>query len=150
MDTTLLASRAETLAALHAAPRLVLPPVWDAWSANTAVKAGFQALTISHPLADSRGAADHEGQTFSEVSEAVRRIIASVDVPPYRLEAGYGQTPADLIAGLLDAGGVGLSIDDTVHAEGGRVGTTDEHADYVAGLRAAADCWYPRLDQRPH
>jgi 2-methylisocitrate lyase-like PEP mutase family enzyme len=142
VDTTLLAARARRLAELHAAMHpLVLPTVWDVWSARTAVAAGFAALTIgSHPLADSRGAQDHEGQTFAEVLTAVRPIIAAAGVPvSVDLEAGYGQDPADLIAGLLDAGGVGLNIEDTVHSEGGRVRSTAEHAAYIAGLRAAAD-----------
>jgi 2-methylisocitrate lyase-like PEP mutase family enzyme len=142
MDTSLLAARAERLAELHATMHpLVLPTVWDVWSARTAVAAGFAALTIgSHPLADSRGAQDHEGQTFAEVLDAVRPIIAAAGVPvSVDLEAGYGQDPADLIAGLLDAGGVGLNIEDTVHSEGGRVRSTTEHAAYIAGLRAAAD-----------
>lgn len=71
---------------------------------------------------------------------AVRPIIAAVGVPvSVDLEAGYGQQPADLVAGLVEAGGVGLNIEDTVHSEGGRVRSTQEHASYVAGLRAAAD-----------
>lgn len=141
MDTQTLVTRARTLAELHSQRPLVLPTVWDAWSARTAVAAGFAALTIgSHPLADSRGATDQEGQTFAEVVDAVRVIIAAVDVPvSVDLESGYGQDPADLVAGLLDAGGVGLNIEDTVHSDGGRVRTTAEHAAYVAGLRAAAD-----------
>ena len=142
MDKNTLVARAATLGELHGRPGpLVLPTVWDAWSARTAVAAGFEALTIgSHPLAESRGAEDHEGQTFAEVVAAVRPIVAAVDVPvSVDLEAGYGQDPADLIAGLLDAGGVGLNVEDTVHSEGGRVRTTEEHADYVARLRAAAD-----------
>ncbi|MEO6880222.1 MAG: isocitrate lyase/phosphoenolpyruvate mutase family protein [Mycobacteriaceae bacterium] len=142
MDTDTLRARADALAALHAEGHpLVLPTVWDVWSARTAAAAGFAALTIgSHPLADSRGASDHEGQTFTEVLDAVRPIIAAVDVPvSVDLEAGYGQDPADLVAGLLDVGGVGLNIEDTVHSEGGRVRSTAEHADYVAGLRAAAN-----------
>lgn len=133
---------AERLRQLHADHRpLVLPTVWDVWSARVAVDAGFAALTIgSHPLADSRGASDHEGQTFDEVLAAVRPIIAAVEVPvSVDLEAGYGQTPADLVAGLVDVGGAGLNLEDTVHSEGGRVRTTEEHADYVGGLRAAAD-----------
>jgi len=83
MDKDTLIARAGTLTGLHARHRpLVLPTVWDAWSAQTAVETGFEALTIgSHPLADSRGAADHEGQTFTEVIEAIRPIIAAVDVP---------------------------------------------------------------------
>ncbi|MEH0398139.1 isocitrate lyase/phosphoenolpyruvate mutase family protein [[Kitasatospora] papulosa] len=142
MDLRITVERAQRLKQLHAEHKpLVLPTVWDSWSARTAVDAGFPALTIgSHPLADSRGAGDHEGQTFEEVLAAVRPIIASVDVPvSVDLEAGYGQKPADLVAGLVEVGGVGLNIEDTVHSEGGRVRSTQEHAQYVAGLRAAAD-----------
>lgn len=103
--------------------------------------AGFLALTVgSHPLATSRGADDHEGQTFEEVLSAVAPIVAAVDVPvSVDLEAGYGQEPADLIAGLTEVGGVGLNLEDTVHSEGGRVRSTEEHATFIANLRAAAD-----------
>ncbi|MEU6484140.1 isocitrate lyase/phosphoenolpyruvate mutase family protein [Streptomyces sp. NPDC046887] len=142
MDLRTTVARAQRLRQLHAQYQpLVLPTVWDVWSARTAVGAGFPALTVgSHPLADSRGADDHEGQTFEEVLAAVRPIIAAVDVPvSVDLEAGYGQQPADLVAGLTEVGGVGLNIEDTVHSDGGRVRGTQEHASYVAGLRAAAD-----------
>ncbi|MFF4245163.1 isocitrate lyase/phosphoenolpyruvate mutase family protein [Streptomyces sp. NPDC001822] len=142
MNSGTTVERAQRFKQLHAENRpLVLPTVWDVWSARTAVGAGFPALTIgSHPLADSRGAADHEGQTFAEVIDAVRPIIAAVDVPvSVDLEAGYGEDPADLIAGLTEAGGVGLNIEDTVHSEGGRLRSTQEHASYIAALRAAAD-----------
>ncbi|MFG2416204.1 isocitrate lyase/PEP mutase family protein [Streptomyces goshikiensis] len=142
MDFRTTVERAQRLKQLHAEYKpLVLPTVWDVWSARTAADAGFPALTIgSHPLAESRGADDNEGQTFEEVLAAVRPIIAAVDVPvSVDLEAGYGQQPADLIAGLIEAGGVGLNIEDTVHSDGGRVRGTKEHADYIAGLRAAAD-----------
>lgn len=138
----MLVARADALGELHAGYQpLVLPTVWDVWSARTVVEAGFAALTIgSHPLAESRGAVDHEGQTFAEVLKAVGPIVAAVDVPvSVDLEAGYGQDPADLIAGLLDVGGVGLNVEDTVHSQGGRLRSTQEHAAYVAGLRAAAD-----------
>ncbi|MDI3424012.1 isocitrate lyase/PEP mutase family protein [Streptomyces luteolus] len=142
MDSRTTVERAQRLQQLHAEFKpLVLPTVWDVWSARTAAGAGFPALTIgSHPLADSRGADDHEGQTFEEVLAAVRAIIAAVDVPvSVDLEAGYGQEPTDLIAGLTEAGGVGLNLEDTVHSDGGRVRSTQEHARYIAGLRAAAD-----------
>ncbi|WP_435596414.1 isocitrate lyase/PEP mutase family protein [Streptomyces albogriseolus] len=142
MASDTIVERAQRLKQLHAQHKpLVLPTVWDVWSARTAVAAGFPALTIgSHPLADSRGADDKEGQTFEEVLAAVRPIIAAVDVPvSVDLEAGYGQKPADLIAGLVEVGGGGLNVEDTVHSEGGRVRGTQEHASYVAGLRSAAD-----------
>jgi 2-methylisocitrate lyase-like PEP mutase family enzyme len=134
--------RAQELARLHRdRTPLVLPTIWDVWSARLAIDAGFEALTIgSHPLANSLGAGDNEGMTFVQVIAAVRPIIAAVPVPvSVDLEAGYGESPADLIAGLIDAGGVGLNIEDTVHSEGGRVRSADEHATYVAGLRTAAD-----------
>jgi 2-methylisocitrate lyase-like PEP mutase family enzyme len=134
--------RAQRLKDLHGGERpLVLPTVWDAWSARLAADAGFSALTIgSHPLAESRGAGDHEDQTLDEVLTAVRPIAAAVDVPvSVDLEAGYGADPADLMAGLIEAGGAGLNIEDTVHSEGGRLRTLEEHAAYVGGLRAAAD-----------
>ncbi|RII08663.1 Carboxyvinyl-carboxyphosphonate phosphorylmutase [Streptomyces sp. YIM 130001] len=142
MDLRTTVERAQRLKQLHADHKpLVLPTVWDVWSARTAAGAGFPALTVgSHPLADSRGADDQEGQTFEEVLGAVRPIVEAVDVPvSVDLEAGYGQQPADLITGLTEVGGVGLNIEDTVHSEGGRVRSTREHADYVAALRAAAD-----------
>lgn len=142
MDKQTTVARAERLKQLHDDRQpLVLPTVWDVWSARTAVDAGFEALTIgSHPLADSRGASDGEGQTFDEVIAAVRPIIAAVEIPvSVDLEAGYGQDPADLITGLIDAGGAGLNVEDTVHSEGGRVRTAEEHAQYIGGLRAAAD-----------
>ncbi|MFD3441656.1 isocitrate lyase/phosphoenolpyruvate mutase family protein [Streptomyces sp. NPDC058685] len=142
MDLRTTVERAERLKQLHAEHKpLVLPTVWDVWSARTVADAGFPALTIgSHPLADSRGADDHEGQTFEEVLAAVRPIIAAVDVPvSVDLEAGYGQDPADLIAGLIEIGGAGLNVEDTVHSEDGRVRSTQEHASYIAGLRAASD-----------
>ncbi|MFD5885859.1 isocitrate lyase/phosphoenolpyruvate mutase family protein [Streptomyces sp. NPDC060334] len=142
MDFRTTVERAQRLKQLHAEYQpLVLPTVWDVWSARAAAGAGFPALTVgSHPLAESRGAEDHEGQTFEEVLAAVRPIIAAVDVPvSVDLEAGYGQEPADLITGLTEVGGVGLNIEDTVHSDGGRVRDTKEHANYIAGLRAAAD-----------
>lgn len=142
MDFRTAVERAQRLKQLHTEYQpLVLPTVWDVWSARTAADAGFPALTIgSHPLADSRGAEDQEGQTFEEVLAAVRPIIAAVEIPvSVDLEAGYGQQPADIVAGLTEIGGAGLNIEDTVHSEGGRLRTTKEHAAYIAGLRSAAD-----------
>lgn len=119
---------------------VVLPTAWDAWSARTLVDAGFGAISIgSHPLAESRGQQDNEGMTLDDAMEGIARITASVDVPVTAdVESGYGAGPAELIERLLAAGAVGLNVEDTVHGEG-RMREAQEHADYVAGLRAAAD-----------
>ncbi len=141
-DQQVLQQRATALLALHRpGDPVVLPTVWDAWSAKLAVDAGFAALTVgSHPLADSIGKADGEGMSFDDVCTRVGQITDAVDVPvSVDIESGYGETPARLIDGLLGAGAVGLNIEDTVHADGGRLRSSAEHAELVGALRAAAD-----------
>lgn len=136
-----LAALASTLKSLHVkGDPVVLPTVWDAWSARSAA-ARFAALTVgSHPLAESIGRDDNEGMTFSEAMARVAEITRSVNVPvSVDIESGYGEPPAVLIDGLLAAGAVGLNIEDTVHKEGGRLREAGEHAELVGALRAAAD-----------
>ena len=142
MSDQVLKERAQTLLALHQPGNpVVLPTVWDAWSARLAADAGFAALTVgSHPMADSVGKADREGMTFDDVITRVKQITAAVDVPvSVDIESGYGQSPTRLITGLLEAGAVGLNIEDTVHSEGGRLRSASEHAELVGALRKAAD-----------
>jgi 2-methylisocitrate lyase-like PEP mutase family enzyme len=133
---------ADRLLALHQPGNpVVLPTVWDAWSATLAVEAGFSALTVgSHPMADSIGKPDNEGMTFDDVLTRIAQITAAVEVPvSVDIESGYGQAAARLINGLLHVGAVGLNIEDTVHSEGKRLRTAAEHAELVGELRAAAD-----------
>ena len=142
MSDQVLQERAQALLALHQPGNpVILPTVWDAWSAKLAVDAGFDALTVgSHPLADSIGKSDQEGMTFDDVLTRVKQITAAVDVPiSVDIESGYGESPTRLITGLLDAGAVGLNIEDTVHSEGGRLRSSSEHAELVGALRKAAD-----------
>ena len=141
-DRQVLQQRATALLELHQPGNpVVLPTVWDAWSAKLAVDAGFAALTVgSHPLADSIGKADGEGMSFDDVCTRVVQITDAVDVPvSVDIESGYSETPARLIDGLLGAGAVGLNIEDTVHREGRRLRSSAEHAELVGALRAAAD-----------
>lgn len=136
------AQRAAALLALHRpGDPVILPTVWDAWSARLAVDAGFAALTVgSHPLADSIGKPDGEGMSFDDVLARVAQITAAVDVPvSVDVESGYGQPAPRLIEGLLGVGAVGLNIEDTVHSEGKRLRSAAEHAELVAALRSAAD-----------
>ncbi|WP_059015298.1 isocitrate lyase/phosphoenolpyruvate mutase family protein [Mycobacterium sp. M26] len=141
-DPKILAERAQTLLALHQPGNpVVLPTVWDAWSAKLAVDAGFSALTVgSHPVADSIGKPDNEGMTFEDLLARVAQITAAVDAPiSVDIESGYGLPAARLIDGLLSVGAVGLNIEDTVHSEGGRLRSAAEHAELVGALRGAAD-----------
>ncbi|HEX4189729.1 MAG TPA: isocitrate lyase/phosphoenolpyruvate mutase family protein [Marmoricola sp.] len=142
MNTPDLQSKAEALLALHVPGTPgVLPTVWDAWSANVAAAAGFRGLTVgSHPLADSIGRPDGEGMTFIELTTRVTQITESMSLPvSVDIESGYGESASTLIDGLLEAGAVGLNIEDTVHSEGGRMRSSEEHAALIGELRAAAD-----------
>lgn len=137
-----LEQRAKAFLELHRpGDPVVLPTVWDAWSARLAVDAGFAALTVgSHPVADSIGRADNEGMTFDELLTRVAQITEAVDVPvSVDIESGYAQPAQRLIEGLLSAGAIGLNIEDTVHSEGGRIRESAEHAELVGALRSAAD-----------
>ncbi|RSZ65546.1 isocitrate lyase/phosphoenolpyruvate mutase family protein [Corynebacterium hylobatis] len=138
-DVTALANR---LAQLHESGRtLVLPTVWDTWSAGVAADAGFEGLTTgSHPIADATGSSDGENMNFDDYLATVRRITRSVDIPVSAdVESGYGLDPAELVEKVLEAGAVGVNIEDVVHSEGRRVRSRQEHADYIAAAREAAD-----------
>ncbi|MCW2687847.1 MAG: phosphonomutase [Mycobacterium sp.] len=138
----ILQDRAATLLALHQPGNpVILPTVWDAWSAKLAVNAGFSALTVgSHPVADSIGKPDNEGMSFDDLLTRVVQITDAVHVPvSVDIESGYAQTAERLIDGLIGVGAVGLNIEDTVHSEGKRLRSSSEHAELVGGLRAAAD-----------
>jgi len=138
---TTLEARASRLDALHnSGTTLVLPTVWDVWSARAVVDAGFQALTVgSHPLADSRGQSDNEGMTLDEALEGIGRIAAAVDVPVSAdLESGYDTAPTELVEKALAAGVVGMNIEDSVHSAK-RMRSPEEHAEYIGELRSAAD-----------
>lgn len=137
-----LKQKADALLALHRpGDPAILPTVWDAWSAKTVVEAGFTALTVgSHPVADSVGKPDGEGMSYDDLVTRVAQITGAVDVPiSVDIESGYGESAARLIEGLLSAGAVGLNIEDTVHSEGGRIRSDEDHAALIGELRKAAD-----------
>lgn len=136
-----LAARASELLRLHhTGSTLVLPTVWDAWSARAVVAAGFPALSIgSHPLADSRGQKDNEGMTLDDALDGIRRVTTAVDVPVTAdVESGYDTPAAELVERVLEAGAVGINVEDTVHSQK-RMRSVSEHADYIGAIRAAAD-----------
>jgi 2-methylisocitrate lyase-like PEP mutase family enzyme len=137
-----LGQRAAAFLAMHQPGNpVILPTVWDVWSAKLAVGAGFSALTIgSKPLAESRGMSDGEGMSFAGVLRRVRQITEAVDVPvSLDIESGYAETPERLVEGLLEAGAVGCNIEDSVHSEDKRLRSASEHAAYVGAMRKAAD-----------
>jgi 2-methylisocitrate lyase-like PEP mutase family enzyme len=136
-----LAGMADRLRALHAEPGvLVLPNAWDAASATALEAAGFLALaTTSAGVVESLGHRDGEHAPVEEVLAAVRRICAAVSVPVTAdLEGGYGLAPDDLVEGLLDAGAVGLNLEDTDHRGPGPLVDLEVQSERLAGVKEAA------------
>lgn len=131
---------AAALRAWHVPGRpLILPNIWDAAGARLVAEAGFPAVaTSSDAVAQSLGFADHEQAPADEMLAAATRIANAVKVPvTVDAEAGYGLESAELADRLLTAGAVGCNIEDTDHAIG-QPRAAGVHAEYLAGIRAAA------------
>jgi 2-methylisocitrate lyase-like PEP mutase family enzyme len=136
---TELADRARLLRELHKPGEpVVLPNAWDPSSARRLAATGAAALaTTSVAVAETLGYEDGEKTPPAEMLAAVSRIAAAVEVPVTAdLEAGYGLSPDELIAGLLDAGAVGLNQEDTDHASG-TLADPDAHASRLAAIKEA-------------
>jgi 2-methylisocitrate lyase-like PEP mutase family enzyme len=136
---TALADRASRLRELHRpGDPVVLPNAWDPPSARRLAATGAAALaTTSVGVAETLGYEDGEHTPAAEMLAAVGRIAAAVEVPVTAdLEAGYGLAPDDLVAGLLEAGAVGLNQEDTDHASG-RLSDPDAHAARLAAIKDA-------------
>ena len=134
--------KAATFAQAHeSGDLLVLPTVWDAWSARLAESAGFLGLTVgSHPVGDALGPGDGEAMNFNDYMRATTRIVTAVDLPvSVDVESGYGMAATELVQRVLETGAVGINIEDTVRRENGRMRDREEHAQYIADARAAAD-----------
>ena len=110
--------RAEQFLAMHGAPEiLVLPNAWDVVSAKVFELEGFKAIgTTSAGISATLGFPDGEYMSLDDNVAVVRRIAGHVAVPvSVDIEAGYGSSPegaARSTAAVLDAGAVGLNIED--------------------------------------
>ena len=119
---------------------LVVPAAWDSASARIFQECGAKAVgTTSLGVANTLGYAD--GESYLPVDEAIgmlRRIVDAVTIPVSGdIEAGYGD-PEGTTRAVIDAGAVGLNIEDRVGDEPKPL-TLEEAASRVAAVRAAAD-----------
>jgi 2-methylisocitrate lyase-like PEP mutase family enzyme len=138
-------SKAELFARLHQGPELlVLANSWDVASSRLVEAAGFPAVaTSSAGVAWALGYADGERISRDEMIDMVRRVAAAVRVPVTAdMEAGYGPTAeavAETMRAALDAGAVGLNIEDSDAKAGHRLLDRGLAVERIHAAREAAD-----------
>ena len=116
---------------LHAEGVLVLPNAWDAASARLVERAGAAAVaTTSGAVAWSLGVPDGNRLPLELLAGAVERIAAAVAVPVTADVESGGPDVAATVRAVLDAGAVGINIED-----GG--GAVEPHRDRVAAASEA-------------
>jgi 2-methylisocitrate lyase-like PEP mutase family enzyme len=137
--------KAQRLLDLHEGPILVLPNAWDAGSAAVIAAAGAKAIaTTSGGVSWSMGATDGQGLTRDEMLSMVERVARAVEVPVTAdVESGYDDVAAT-VRGVIEAGAVGVNLEDT--RPGGGIVSATEQATFLAQARAAAvDGGVPQL-----
>lgn len=97
---------------------LVLLNSWDPGSARVVEASGYKAIgTTSMGLSASLGYPDCEAIPFSEMLEAVGRIVGKVNLPvTMDFEAGFGKNINEILGHtrqLIDKGVVGINIEDS-------------------------------------
>ena len=135
-------TKVQRFRSLHTGPTLVLPNAWDAGSAVLMAQAGAAAIaTTSGGVAWSLGRRDGQQVGRDEMIDVVRRIAAAVDVPVSAdVEGGYGADPSAValtVEAVVEAGAVGVNLEDSGAADGGLFGI-GEQADRLGAARASA------------
>ncbi|MGH7907595.1 MAG: isocitrate lyase/PEP mutase family protein [Candidatus Binataceae bacterium] len=142
MDLESQRKKAERLLRLHDREHiLVLPNAWDAASARIFELTGFNAVaTTSAGVAYTAGYPDGERIPREDMLTIVRWIARCVEVPVTAdIEAGFAQNAGGVAAtvrALIEAGAVGVNLEDSVHGGERRL---YEISEAVERLRAARE-----------
>lgn len=135
---------ATTFRRLHRHQPLVLPNAWDAGSARVIERAGAHAIaTTSAGVSWTLGRRDGHGLRRSQAMDALRAIVEAVRVPVSAdIESGYGSGTgddvADTVAAVLDAGAVGINLEDSPGLEGGPLLAPEQQAERIRAARTVA------------
>jgi len=127
-------------------PILLLPNAWDAASARIFALLGFRAIaTTSSGVAAANGYSDGERIPRALMIETIRRIAAAVDCPVTAdIEAAYGgdiATKLDTIRQVVEAGAVGVNIEDSLEHGAPTLVSETAQVELIAAIRAAANGW---------
>ena len=138
-------AKAEAFRAMHDRSRiLVLPNAWDAMSARVIEEAGARAIaTTSAGVAFSVGYPDGEAIPRDEMIAAIARIARVVTIPVSAdIESGFANDTRELaetIRRVIDAGAVGINLEDQVHDRSRRLYDLDVAVERVRAAREAAE-----------
>lgn len=141
---TSLAEKARALRDLHhGGEPIVFVNVWDVATAKLAEHAGCPAIaTSSGGVAYTLGYPDGEAISRDVMIDMIARIARGVAVPVTAdLESGYGQGVDDAAAtarAAIEAGAVGLNIEDNAHRDGAMTDTAQQVA-RIKAMRAVGD-----------
>jgi 2-methylisocitrate lyase-like PEP mutase family enzyme len=136
--------KAEALRALHQGPKIVLfANVWDVAGARTVEALGFPAIaTTSAGIANLLGYVDGQNISRGEMLDMVSRIARAVKVPVTAdMEAGYARTAEemyDTATELIEAGAVGLNLEDSEEEEQ-RLTDLSLYLEKIGALREAGE-----------
>ncbi|MBB5873270.1 2-methylisocitrate lyase-like PEP mutase family enzyme [Allocatelliglobosispora scoriae] len=137
--------RAQLFRSLHTAVNpLRLANAWDVASARVIESIGATAIaTTSAGVAWSLGSPDGDELDRDRALDLIARIVTAVGVPVTAdIESGFGASPeavATTIAGVLDAGAVGVNLEDSLRGGPSPLRPAQEQAERLAAARGAAD-----------
>lgn len=135
----------ERFRALHQNPGMVvLPNAWDVASAILLARAGFPAIaTTSAGIGYTAGYPVGEAMPLDAMLSDVARMADRLNIPlSADMESGYGITGEEVsstVRQTIEAGAVGINIEDTDHRHPGTLFDFDLAVERIAAARAAAD-----------
>jgi len=138
-------AKAEAFRAMHDRSRiLVLPNAWDAISARVIEEAGARAIaTTSAGVAFSVGYPDGEAIPRDEMIAAIARIARVVTIPVSAdIESGFAHDTREVgetVRRVIDAGAVGINLEDQVHDGTHSLYDLDVAIERVRAAREAAN-----------
>lgn len=124
---------------------VILANAWDVASARVVEDAGAAAVaTTSAGVAWSLGVPDGDRLSRDRALALVARVAAAVSVPVTAdIENGFADKPegvAETVRGVLDAGAVGVNLEDAVYTDSGaQLRPVAEQAERIAAARQASD-----------
>ena len=137
-------AKAEAFRAMHDRSKiLVLPNAWDPMSARVIEEAGARAIaTTSAGVAFSVGYPDGEAMPRDEMIAAIARIARVVTVPlSADIESGFARDArevAETVRRVIDAGAVGINLEDAIHGGPPALYDLETAVDRVRAAREAA------------